>query len=126
MATQTRTPKAAKATAAKATTPKATQRVCAARPNGPYGIDAKRKCPNPTRRPSAALCTEHEALWRAEARRRNAAKKAVTAADHSKDLTPAAALESQLAASVAAFATPELAATAQAKRNAAKAPRSSK
>ena len=47
---------------------KPARRICVARPNGPYGIDAPRKCTNPTHRPTAALCIEHETIWRARLR----------------------------------------------------------
>lgn len=43
---------------------------CAARPNGPYGIDASQSCTKPVHRPWAALCTEHEATWRVVRRQR--------------------------------------------------------
>lgn len=102
---------------------KGEERQCAARPNGPYGIDAPKQCPNATRRPTAALCSVHEPMWREEARRRASAKKAATQpskpkrSSKPKAPTSDADLEAQLAASNAAFATPELAAQARAKRS---------
>lgn len=149
---------ASKSTARKpaAKTPKATVKVsgrarrqttsdghrqCAARPSGPYGINAKSQCHNATSRESAALCSTHEREWRPEARRRAAARKAANGAVQtttksrgtskaktSKVVEPsptsAEDLETQLAASVAAatpvFANPELAEKAAQKRQAQK------
>jgi hypothetical protein len=51
-------------------------RRCAARPNGPYGIDAKSQCRQPTHRATAALCKKHEAMWKIENRARRDARKA--------------------------------------------------
>lgn len=50
--------------------------ICAARPNGPYGIDAARKCTRPVHRPWAFLCTEHEAIWKQIERDRDRARRA--------------------------------------------------
>lgn len=91
------------------------ERRCAARPQGPYGINAPKQCTNATRRPTAALCAVHEPMWREEARRRYAAKKATVATSKPKRSAKPTAptsdedLEAQLAASNAAFASPELA-----------------
>ena len=51
-------------------------RRCAARPNGPYGIDAPRQCTQPTHRATAALCSKHEKAWKIENRARRDARKA--------------------------------------------------
>jgi hypothetical protein len=59
----------------------------------------------------ANLCPTHEAEWQKAARVRYAARRAQKAEEG-----PAADLTRQLEASVAAFATPELAAKARAKR----------
>lgn len=48
--------------------------ICAARPDGPYGIDAAEKCTKPVHRPWAQLCTEHEAVWREVMRERKRAR----------------------------------------------------
>lgn len=101
------------------------ERRCAARPQGPYGINAPKQCTNATRRPTAALCAVHEPMWREEARRRYAAKKGtekVTSKRSTKAKVSAPTsdedLEAALEASNAAFATPQLAAQARAKRKA--------
>lgn len=107
-------------------------RQCAARPNGPYGINAPKQCLNPTRRETAALCATHEPMWREESRRRQAAKGGASKAKSSGTSRTAKAakaavestddLEAQLEASVAAaqgsgaFASPELAEKAARKR----------
>lgn len=57
-------------------TTKTGERRCAARPNGPYGIDAKRQCPNATHRATAALCRTHERAWAIESKRRRAERAA--------------------------------------------------
>lgn len=85
----------------------------------------------------ANLCPEHEKIWQAAARKRYTATKAVKATPAAKPTTaksttskpasqtpPATSddqLEGQLAASVTAFATPQLAAKAEADRVARKA-----
>lgn len=46
---------------------------CAARPAGPYGIDAPARCRNVPHRISAELCFKHEAMWKIERLRRRAA-----------------------------------------------------
>lgn len=114
-------PKAAKAAApqtgrARQQRTKSGERQCAARPNGPYGINAKAQCLNATRRETAALCSEHEPLWRQEARRRAAAKGGATAKPSknqagraskasSAPVEVAEDLEAQLEASVAQAST---------------------
>lgn len=113
-------------TTQKAAAPK--QRTCAARPSGPYGIDAKRPCTKPTRRPSAALCEEHEKVWRVEAKRRAQARKESPARAKRTKVSklPTATdrpVEQPPVRDLAAFATPELAAKAKAKRDAQRAPR---
>ncbi len=50
--------------------------ICAARRNGPYGIDATEKCTKPVHRPWALLCTEHEALWQIIRKERATARSA--------------------------------------------------
>lgn len=50
--------------------------ICAARPDGPYGINAATKCTKPVHRPWAMLCTEHEAIWRVVSRERRRARAA--------------------------------------------------
>ena len=103
------------------------ERRCAARPQGPYGIDAPKQCTNATRRPTAALCAVHEPMWRVEARRRYAAKKATEetskpkrSSTKAKAPTSDADLEEQLAQSNAAFASPQLAELARSKRSSSK------
>lgn len=59
-------------------------RQCAARPNGPYGINAPKQCTNATSRETAALCSTHEPMWRAESRRRMAAKGGAATSKSSK------------------------------------------
>jgi hypothetical protein len=73
----------------------------------------------------ANLCPEHEKVWQAAARKRYGTTKAAKAAPATKQATQKAdeELEQQLAASVAAFATPELAAQAKADRDARRARR---
>jgi hypothetical protein len=115
---------------------KSGERQCAARPNGPYGINAKAQCTNATRRETAALCNDHEPLWRQESRRRIAAKgggAAVKASKNQAGRSSKAAsapvestddLEAQLEASVAQASTrmsPALARKQAEKRAAAKA-----
>lgn len=77
----------------------------------------------------ANLCPEHESIWQKAARQRYAANRAARQAAPEETTTDADAavategaddLEAQLEASVAAFATPELAAQAKAKRAAQK------
>lgn len=86
----------------------------------------------------ANLCPEHEKVWQAAARKRYAATKAAKATPAAKPTTKSGStakvtqpvqpasdqLEEQLAASVTAFATPQLAAKAEADRLARKARRS--
>jgi hypothetical protein len=55
-------------------TTRSTSGICAARPNGPYGIDAATDCQKPVGRPWAQLCAEHEALWQQIRRDRAAAR----------------------------------------------------
>lgn len=54
-------------------------RKCAARPAGPYGIDAKRKCTQPVHRATAALCKAHEKQWRIVSKARSAARREAAA-----------------------------------------------
>lgn len=65
----------------------------------------------------ANLCNPHEKIWQAAARLRYAAKRGTTVAAPAAEATEPEQLEETLAASVSAFATPELAAKARAKRN---------
>jgi hypothetical protein len=73
MATTTKTPTAKKPAAQpKAAKAKSGERQCSAGPRGSYGITLKERCPNATHRETAALCAEHESLWREENKRRRA------------------------------------------------------
>jgi hypothetical protein len=108
-------------TAAKDPTITPPQKTCAARPDGPYGLSPKAKCTKPTRSANAALCQEHEAQWRVVAKARAVAVKvaAPKAAKPKSNVVrlPASVMSTQpLPASAAAFATPDLAAKAKAKR----------
>ena len=64
----------------------------------------------------ANLCPEHEKIWQKAARARYAARQAAASATAAVTATPPEQLEETLKASVAAFATPELAAQARAQR----------
>jgi len=110
------------------------ERTCAAgrqRKDGSwaYGIELKRRCQNPPRRPNAGLCLDHDNQFRrakAKAAPKTAAKKSnVVSIDSLRDQLPAGVLapaDDVPAEALAAFSTPELAAKAVAKRRAAKAP----
>lgn len=60
--------------------------MCAARPNGPFGIDASAQCTRPVHRLSARLCAEHEAIWKLIEKERDKARRAGASAAEARDL----------------------------------------
>ena len=50
--------------------------ICAARPSGPYGIDAATDCQRPVWKSWALLCEQHEAIWQRIRKQRDEARAA--------------------------------------------------